>query len=207
MRNIRCLLFVAVLSTALQSVRAQVATPEAMVQKVFATLQAKDQKAFVALYPNADQFGRFIHDIMEKTFKSEEMKQMMALDEKTKNLNVDSLIDAQVTAAVSPTAFAEMQAQFGQIFQRTIEKGEKKGVKWSEAQLTGYTIDSSENKEEGTPPVNVKTIKGVIDFTSGGQPYQLAFDKMLYLPVEKGWFGADFPQLARKGESLAPDAK
>jgi hypothetical protein len=200
------LLFAAI-STALQPVHAQVSSPEAMVRKVFATLQAKDQQAFVALYPNAEQFGRFIRQIMQKTFQSEEMKAMMAQDEKAKNLNIDSLIGAQVAAATSSAAIAEMQKQFGQIFQRIIEKGEKKGVNWSNATLTGFTIDSSDagNGNDPSQPVNVKSVKGVIDFTSGGQAYQLAFDKMLYMPAENSWFGADFPQLARKGESLAPD--
>jgi hypothetical protein len=73
--------------------------------------------------------------------------------------------------------------------------------------MTGYTIDSSAGIEEGSPfqPAGMKAVKGVIDFTAGGQPYQLAFDKVVFLPTEGGWFGAEFPQLARKGESLAPD--
>ena len=50
-----------------------------------------------------------------------------------------------------------------------------------------------------------KTMKGVIDFSSGGKDYQMSFDKVIYLPSEGGWFGGEFPQLAKKGESLEPD--
>lgn len=207
MKSIRRFVFAALICAGLQPVQAQVASPDTMVHKIFATLQAKDQQAFVALYPNAQQFGHFIRSLMEKTFNSEEMKKLMAQDEKAKDLNLDSLVDAQVAVATSPETFAQMEQEFGKIFQRTIEKGEKKGVNWSEAKLTGYTIDSSATKEEGMPfqPGEMKTFKGVIEFASGDQPYQLAFDKVIFLPTENGWFGADFPQLARKGESLAPD--
>ena len=53
--------------------------------------------------------------------------------------------------------------------------------------------------------VGFKTMKGIIDFRSAGTDYQISFDKVVYLPAEGGWFGGEFPQLAKKGESLQPD--
>jgi hypothetical protein len=178
-----------------------------MVHRVFASLKAKDQQAFVALYPNAQQFSRFMRNIMEQAMKSDEIKKLMEADEKTKGLNLDSLIDAQIATVSGPDAMAKMQQEFGKVFQNIIEKGEKKGVKWSDAKLTNYTIDTVAVGAEGTPfqPKGIKEAKGVIDFTVGEIPYQLAYNKMMYLESEGGWFGADFSQIARKGESLEPD--
>lgn len=208
MRNTRRAFFVAALFFAAQALHAQVSSPDTMVHRLFATLQAKDEKAFVALYPNAEQFGRFIRGIMEQTMKSEQIRSLMAMDEKTKGLNLDSLVDAQIVEETKPEKFAKTQAQFGKTFQQIIEKGEKKGVNWSQAKMTGYTIDSSSfGEKEGMPfqLTGLKEAKGVIDFTVGDSAYQLAFGKMMMIEKEGGWFGADFTQLARKGESLEPD--
>lgn len=187
---------------------AQVKTADSLVHRIFASLKAKDEKAFVALYPNGQQFGRFMRTIMEGAMKSEQMKEVMGMDEKTKNLNIDSLIDTQVAMFMMPEMVNKMQADFVKTFQRTIEKGEQKGVNWSQAQLTGFTLDTSAVKGDENMPfelAGLKEAKGVIDFTVGDSAYQLAFGKMMYIQSEGGWFGAEFPQLARKGESLAPD--
>lgn len=210
MKNTRRVITVALLCLSLQAVQAQVRSADTLVHKIFATLQAKDEKAFVALYPNSEQFGRFIRGIMEQTMKSEQIRNLMAMDEKTKGMNLDSLVDAQIAEEIKPEKFAQTQAQFGKTFQQIIEKGEKKGVNWSQAKLTGFTIDSTAfGDKEGMPfqITGLKEAKGVIDFSVGDKPYQLAFGKMMFIEKEGGWFGADFPQLARKGESLEPDAK
>lgn len=187
---------------------AQVKTADSLVHKIFASLKAKDEKAFVSLYPNGQQFGRFMRTVMEGAMKSEQMKEIMSLDEKTKNLNLDSLIDAQVAMFMMPEMVNKMQADFAKTFQRIIEKGEQKGVNWGQAQVTGVTLDSSAVKGDENMPfqlAGLKEAKGVIDFTVGDSAYQLAFNKMMYIESEGGWFGAEFPQLARKGESLEPD--
>lgn len=207
MKNTRPLLLATLFFFTLTSLQAQVKNADTMVHRIFAALKAKDQKAFVQLYPNAEQFSRFIRNIMEQTMKSDEIKKLMEADEKTKGLNLDSLIEAQVAVVSSPGAMRKMQEEFEQTFQQIIEKGEKKGVKWTEATLTGYTLDTVDMEATGAPfqPKGIKEAKGVIDFTVGNAPYQLAFNKMMYIESEGGWFGADFTQVARKGESLQPD--
>ena len=149
--------------------QAQVRKAESLVQQIFTTLKNKDQKAFVALYPNAQQFGRFIRVIMEQTFKSDEMKQLMAMDSTSKGMNLDSLVDAQVDAVSNAEGFAEMEASFAKAFQKIIEKGESKGVNWSEAKLTSFTIDSSAIDTKGSPVqlTGLKEAKGVIEFKAG----------------------------------------
>ena len=208
MKITKPIVFLFALFAAGPSLHAQVRTADSLVHKIFATLKSKDEKAFVSLYPNGQQFGRFMRTVMEGAMKSEQMKEIMSMDEKTKNLNLDSLIDAQVAMFMMPEMVNKMQADFVKTFQRTIEKGEQKGVNWSQAQLTGFTIDSSAVKGDENMPfelAGLKEAKGVIDFTVGDSAYQLAFSKMMYIQSEGGWFGAEFPQLARKGESLAPD--
>jgi hypothetical protein len=200
--------FLFALLAAGQILHAQVQTADSLVHKIFNSLKAKDEKAFVSLYPNGQQFGRFMRTVMEGAMKSEQMKEIMSLDEKTKNLNLDSLIDAQVAMFMKPEMVNKMQDDFAKTFQRIIEKGEQKGVNWSQAQLKSFTLDSSAVEGDENMPLQLaglKEAKGVIDFTVGDSAYQLAYSKMMFIQSEGGWFGAEFPQLARKGESLAPD--
>lgn len=180
---------------------------DSLVQKLFASLQAKDSKAYIALAHNQQQFGQFIRNIMEKVFKSEQMQKALAADEKSKNLNVDSLISAQVAATTSEAAFGKMEEGLGQSFQRIVEEGEQKGVKWSDAKFTNYTIDSSAVADKDAEAYNLtglKEAKGVIDFSVGDSAYQLAYGKLMYIESQGGWFGGEFTQIARKGELTQP---
>ena len=209
MKSTKRLLLIITVSFFIQS-NAQISNADSMIYKVFATLQAKDEKAFVALYPNASQFSKMMRTMMEEMMNSEQMKQMMAADEKSKNMNIDSLINTEVDKITKPEAFEEMKKGFAQSFQKTIEKGESKGVNWSNATLTSFTKDttaSMDNEMDILRNAGFKTMKGVIDFSSGGKDYQMSFDKVIYLPSEGGWFGGEFPQLAKKGESLEPDTE
>ena len=86
MKSIRPVIVALFLFAGLSSLQAQVSSADSMVHKVFAALQAKDQKAFVALYPNAQQFSRFMRHMMEQTLKSEEVKKLMEADEKSKGM-------------------------------------------------------------------------------------------------------------------------
>jgi hypothetical protein len=190
----------------LQTAKAQVSNADTMIHKLFTTLKAKDEKAYVALYPNATQFGTMMRVMMERMLNSEQMKQMMAMDEKSKNINIDSLINTEVSKLNNPLIFGEMQKDFAKDFQKIIEKGEKKGVNWSEAKLESYTIDSSALDDEDMKMFQgsgIKNMKGIMNFTVGDSAYQMSFTKIVYLPTEGGWFGGEFPQVVRKGESLS----
>lgn len=204
------LVLVVALFAASASLYAQAPTPDSLVHRIFASLKAKDQQAFVALYPNGPQFSRFMRTIMEQAFKSEQMREMMGLGDSARSLNIDSLIDKQVAIFSTPEMAANMQAEFGKTFQKIIEKGENKGVNWSEAKLTSFSLDTTSMEGVENIPFKLDGIKeanGVIDFMVGDSAYQLVFNKMMYIQNEGGWFGAEFPQLARKGESLLPDAE
>lgn len=197
------LIFTALAAT--QVTLAQVSQPDAMVQKIFATLQSKDEKAFVNLYPNAAQFTKLMRSMMEQMLSTPEVKQAMAADPTSKNMNVDSLINVEVSKISDPESFAQMQKKFSSSFQQIIEKGEKNGVNWSNAQLTNFTIDTAaalDGEMAALKSTGIKAMSGVIDFRSNNTDYHMSFDKVMYLPEEGGWFGGEFPQLARKSESL-----
>lgn len=189
------------------SANAQVKNADSIIHQLFTSLKNKDEKAFVTLYPNGQQMAGLMRGMMESMFKSPEMQQMMAMDENAKNLNVDSLIDAQLAQVTKPEAQAEMQKGFAKSFQEIVEKGEKKGVNWSQAQLVSVTLDSTAEIDSEEMKMfagaGVKNMKGVVDFTAGGTAYQMNFDKVLYIPSEGGWFGGEFQQVIKKGESFS----
>jgi hypothetical protein len=208
MINTRPVLLTALLFFLLPSLQAQGSTADSVVHRAFASLRTNDEKAFLALYPDAKQFIRFTRSIMEQVLKSDAMKQIFAMDEKTKNMNMDSLIMAEVEKISRPEEYKAMQDKFVSTFRSTLQKGEGKGVQWNEAKLTRYTIDSSTVTDKEAEQFNLaglKEAKGVIHFSVGDSAYQLAFNKMMFIPDEGGWFGIDFAQLAREGESLEPD--
>lgn len=191
------------------SANAQVKNADSIIHQLFTSLKNKDEKAFVTLYPNGQQMAGLMRGMMESMFKSPEMQQMMAMDENAKNLNVDSLIDAQLAQVTKPEAQAEMQKGFAKSFQEIVEKGEKKGVNWSQAQLVSVTLDSTAEIDSEEMKMfagaGVKNMKGVVDFTAGGTAYQMNFDKVLYIPSEGGWFGGEFQQVIKKGESFTAE--
>ena len=209
MKHIKRLVLLLAISFAAANAGAQVNSPDTIIHKLFVTLKNKDADAFVALYPNAKQMTNLIRGMMETMFKSEEMQKMMAMDEKSKNMNIDSLINAQITQAMKPEAQAEMQKGFTKNHSTIIEKGEKKGVNWADAQLVSYTFDSTSQVDDEEMKMfagsGIKNLKGVIDFRAGGTDYQMNFDKVLYIPSEGGWFGGEFKQVIKKGESFTQE--
>ncbi|HVF97854.1 MAG TPA: hypothetical protein VM871_11050, partial [Flavisolibacter sp.] len=203
MKYIRCLTLFLASSFTISQTNAQVAQPDEMVKKIFSTLQTKDEKAFVALYPNAAQFSKMMRTMMVQVLNSPEVKQAMAMDPTAKNMNIDSMINTQVDQMSKPEAFAEMQKKFSRNFQDAIEKGEKKGVNWNEAKLTSFTTDTTaqlDGEMEALKSTGIKAMTGMIDFRSGTTDYQMKFEKVMYIPAEGGWFGGEFSDVMRKGE-------
>jgi hypothetical protein len=209
MKHIKRLAFLLAISFATSAAEAQVSNADTMINKLFTALKNKDENAFVALYPNGKQMTTMMRGMMEQMFKSEEMQKMMSMDEKSKNMNIDSLINAQLSQLSKPETQAEMQKSFGKSFQEIVEKGEKKGINWSEAQLVSYTLDSSAKADDAEMKMfagsGIKNLQGVIDFKAGATDYQMNFEKVLFIPSEGGWFGGEFKQVIKKGESFAQE--
>ncbi|HVK97041.1 MAG TPA: hypothetical protein VM368_04445, partial [Flavisolibacter sp.] len=170
----------------------------------FNIIKTKDEKSFVSLFPNSVQFSKLMRTMMESMFKSEQMKEMMAADEKSKNMNIDSLINLQIAVFSDPKTIEKMEQSYAKLFQETIKNAESKGINWIDAKLTSYTIDTASVDEgvesEMIKASGIKNMKGIIDFTSGGKEYQMQFGKVMWIPSENGWFGVDIGPIARKGE-------
>jgi hypothetical protein len=210
MKYTKSFVLLLIICFSVEAAKAQVSNPDTMIHKLFAALKAKDEKAFVALYPNGPQFAKMMRGMMEGMLKSEQMKQMMAMDPKSKDMNIDSLINTEVDKMSKPKVFADMARSFGKKFQEAIENGEKKGVNWSTAKLVTYTTDTTgalNNEMEMFKSSGIKNMKGVIDFTAGDSAYQMSFDKLIYIPAEGGWFGGEFEQVIRKGESFLQEGE
>jgi hypothetical protein len=206
MKHLRRLVLLLAVSLFTASADAQVSNIDTMIHKLFTTLKQKDEASFVALYPNGTQMANLVKGMLETVFKSEEMQKMLAMDEKSKNMNIDSLVNAQVSQMNKPETQAEMKKAFAKNFQDIIEKGEKKGVNWSQAQLVSYTLDSTSDASDEEMKMfagaGVKNLRGVISFNSGGTDYEMNFDKILRIPTEGGWFGGELKQVIKKGESF-----
>lgn len=183
--------------------RAQVAHPDSMVRKLFATLPANDQNGFVALYPSPQQLVELVKSILQ----SEEVQKQLAQSGEAKNINMDSLIQAQMTAMTKPEVVSEMTKSFAKNFQRTMEQGKAKRIDWKKAQFIAYSTDTAtsgtNNDEAMLQKLGYKTMKGVIDFSVDTALYQMQFEKIIFIPKAAGWFGGEFGQIVRKGESFA----
>lgn len=186
---------------------AQVSNPDTMIYKVFAALKAKDEKAFVALYPNAKQFGAFALAMLTAELASGDNQN--SADASTKAL-MDSFVKAQIVAETASGKYAAMEKTYSEEFTKTIGAGEAKGVKWAEAKLVSYTIDSSKVVGEDAKEVmtakkaGVTKLQGIIDFSVGDSAYQIHYMGMMSASSEGGWFWPSVTAVLRKGELPPP---
>ena len=183
------------------SSQAQVSNADTIVHKLFATLPANDEKAFVALYPSPQQLIELVKNIIA----SDEVKQQIAMS--GQKVNMDSIIQVQVAAMSKPEMMAEMTKGFGRNFQQAVERGKAKNIDWKKARFVSYTLDTAAtgNDEAMLQKLGYKTMNGVIDFTVDTASYQMQFSKILFLPKEQAWYGGEFGQIVRKGEKFTPD--
>lgn len=138
-----------------------------MVHQIFAALKAKDEKAFLALQPSAEQ----MLEQMKKTVAT--VQQEMA-KYKHANKQNDSTVLAQLEKLATPEAIADARKIIVRGFQAIVKEGEEKGVDWNKIKLIGYTIDRTD-----TNLVNAgeryKQINAVADFVVNDSSYQLSF--------------------------------
>ena len=167
---------------------AQEKSADTMVHKVYRALKSKNETAFISLFPNYEQMRRFLRQSVEA-----ELKQ--AKDSSAAKMNVDSLMEMMMGQMTEETFNAQMKNEFSRSFRSILEAGEAKGINWSNAVLTHYTLDSL--VEESFP-----SMKGVMDLKDGEKEYQLAFNQMVWLDKEGGWFGISLRNIVHKGEPL-----
>src|SRR5262249_52951294 len=99
----------------------------------------------------------------------------------------------------SSSDYNEYKNDFHDIFKKGIEKGEKAGVDWSQAELVSYTADSIIEKEE---KVWVSELKGRIYFNVNEKSFFLDYKNVTWM--DRGWYGATISRVDKKGNEDAP---
>ncbi len=192
--------------------KAQVGTADSMVYKLFASLKNKDKKAFVALYPNSQQFIKFTKKVL--LAQKDLFKQFREIDSslapKRPPMNFDSLFTAQINRISKPEVFDSLKEVFGKTFSPVISQGEVKGVNWTTANLESYTLDSTALADSNAIRMmgpGFKNMKAIISFSSGNNAYRISIKNIFYIPEEGGWFGGEFNEVIRKGEIFLQEGK
>jgi hypothetical protein len=151
-----------------------------MVKKIFSSLQRKDEKAFVRLFPDAATMRAFI----QKIYASDSLV----------NGNEDVLHD--LTARITDSS---MREKFINSFRDIISTGEKKGVDWSEAKFVSYLADSTFETESRTSVLN-----GKIYFTSNKKDYFLSYGQIIWFD-KLGWYGVEVDRIDEKYKENDPE--
>jgi hypothetical protein len=177
-------------------VAAQEKSADTMVHKIFRSLQSNNEKAFVTLFPDYQQWKDFLKEAMVQEAKSS----ARSGGDSVVKINLDSIVKSYMGELTEASFKEEIQKKFPESFHSIMEEGKAKGMAWSQATLTSYTIDTVHELESNFP-----TLKGIMDVKDGDKEYQLAFEQIIWFEKESGWFGVDLKKLVRKGESLDDD--
>lgn len=188
------------------SANAQIANPDTMVHRLFATLQSQDENAYVALYPNTEVMRKLMVKVVKGI--ALQMKQGQ-VDSSLKAENIDSVLMMAIEQKMTPAEVAKMHKGFARSFQQLSATGKQKGIRWSDARLTTYTYDTTAQNDEAAQQLfggGLTAMKGIMYFTAGGKEYQMRFDKAMFLPSEGSWYGGEFKDLGRKGDAWTADS-
>ena len=167
---------------------AQVSRPDSLVFRAFRTLQAKDTAGFIELYPNHQQMKKLMVNSMDQL-----REQLKAIQP---NMNVDSMIKAEMENFTAEKYRNELQAEFSESFRRILARAQALNLDLSKATILSIRMDTAETEMTG-----ILAVRGTLDLTSDGKDYLLIFDGAGYLPTENGWFGTKFTGIHRKGET------
>lgn len=210
MKSTKCIFLLFTVLIAATTLHAQARSADDMAQKIFTSFQTKDEKAFIALYPNKEQMMGLVKKMMKGVMAElKNSPETMEELKKESNGNIDSLLSAEFEKKASPEEMVKMQEKYTKDFRKWIEEGEKKGVSWSNARITKTEIDTVAENDEAMQKLfgsdQFKSMKGSIHFTSNNIAYQLRFGQVMFLPEENGWFGVKVKQIAKEGEPLTND--
>ncbi len=185
-----------------QTVQAQITSPDTLVHRIFNALKNKDEKAFVALYPTSEQMTRLLKKVVAgaEEFGNDSISKRELLPGGINQEVVKELQEKMITED-----FSKEYDRYARNFQNIILAGESKGIDWGKAVLVKYWFDTTRIKDEMMVMVlgsNAgKMMTGFIEFTFLGRAYQVHFKETLYLPDEQGWFGAELHRFSEAGNA------
>jgi hypothetical protein len=148
---------------------------EVMIRKIFSVIQQKDADGFVKLFPDAST----MREVVTKLY-SEEKKE--GLDELLAELSDSSL-----------------QSQFSETFSEIMEKGNEKGIDWSQAKFISFSADSSIIEE-----IKTTRLTGKIYFNAGKIEYFMSYDDIIWFE-NRGWYGVNIRRIDEKSKEDEPD--
>ena len=192
----------------MKSSHAQISSPDTMVHRIFTSLKNKDEKGFVALFPNQEQMTKMMSKLMAGLVT--EIAKMDTTNKKEiRQDDLNEMMLEQMKSKTKPEELTKEYERFGKNFRDIIKKGEQRGINWNNITLLKYTYDTIAMKDEmavklfGT--AGMKSMKGQLFFTSADTIYQVSFKETMYLPEERGWYGAELYRLKTENEKLTDD--
>ena len=210
MRITKRLLFLSFAVLLIKSSHSQISSPDTMVHRIFTSLKNKDEKAFVALFPNQEQMTKMMSKLMAGLVT--EIAKMDTTNKKEiKQDDLNEMMLEQMKSKTKPEELTKEYERFGKNFRNIIKAGEQRGIDWKSITLLKYTYDTIAMKDEmavklfGTD--GIKSMKGQLFFTSADTTYQLSFKETMYLPEEGGWYGAELYRLRTENEKLTDDVE
>lgn len=162
---------------------AQTANADTMIYKVFRSLKAKDEAAFLSLFPNYTQ----LKEVMRQAVASE------AAGNTVREKEMDSALNAYLANFTEELYRKDLVKHFSDDFQRVMKQGTEKGLDWKSAVLDKYTYDKK--SEDGFP-----MLSGMLYLKEGNQEYTLTFEEIIWVQKEGGYFGVSLKNLLAKGE-------
>ena len=210
MINTRKLLALLIFTLFIETTQAQITSPDTLVHRIFTALKNKDEKAFVALYPNQEQMTKMMSKIMAGLI-TEIAKMDTTNKKKLIGGDFNEMMLEELKKKTKPEQMEKEFGRFAKNFRDIIEKGEQRGIDWNRITLLRYSYDSITMKDETAVKLfgtdGMKTMEGKLYFTSADSVYQVSFHETLYLPEERGWYGAELHQLKKENETLADDTE
>jgi hypothetical protein len=205
MKRIRSILTLICFLIFCQAAQAQINSPDTMAHRIFTILKTKDEKAFVALFPNPEQMIKMLSKVMANLVI--EIAKADTTNKKEVNQgDFNALMLEGLKKKTTPEQLAKEYGRFAKNFRDIIEKGEQRGIDWNKIALLRYTYDTITMNDEMAVKIfgndGMKSMKGRLYFTSADTVYEVSFKETLYLPEERGWYGAELHRLKKENETI-----
>lgn len=189
--------------------QAQVVNPDELIRKVFASLQAKDEKAYLSLCPDSARLVQImkrlaegiIADIKADLPKDFSRSSMASLDKSLEPLR------SSLQKTFSPTAIRRIRQNFRDEFRSIIKDGEKRGVAWEATAFANYTFDSIKNgsflyNQSLSNHIGYQSMHGKIYFKDRDSTCQIWFRDMLFVPEDNKWYAGTLDMLVLEGDEV-----
>ena len=203
--------FLLVRLLAVNVLHGQTKNGDTLSRQLFSALKAKDENAFLSLYPGREQSVKFtvaaITKQQEIIYQFVKADIALGSDHNISRPDFDSLANAEIKRISSVEAYQEAVTAIKNRFSEFIKLGEDKGVIWASACLTSYTIDTSKDDQfgESLPGGENKIINGLIHFSSGDSSFKLNFSKIMFRLDSIEWHNIILKHVTRESEDFPKD--